>query len=123
MTYQRTIRKEELTKIIKRAMRLGVWFRIDPLKRLILKLASQTLKIIKSPVIIQLIDELLDLLHPSRRFLREAWEIGYKILRKRVEQALMLGNKKAVNWLKNKKLILAYGITYLNTPPYYKTEI
>ncbi|RLE75127.1 MAG: hypothetical protein DRZ80_03380, partial [Thermoprotei archaeon] len=121
--YQRTIRKEELTKIIKRAMRLGVWFRIDPLKRLILKLASQTLKIIKSPVIIQLIDELLDLLHPSRRFLREAWEIGYKILRKRVEQALMLGNKKAVNWLKNKKLILAYGITYLNTPPYYKTEI
>jgi len=104
-------------------MRLGVWFRIDPLKRLILKLASQTLKIIKSPVIIQLIDELLDLLHPSRRFLREAWEIGYKILRKRVEQALMLGNKKAVNWLKNKKLILAYGIAYLNTPPYYKTEI
>jgi len=44
-------------------------------------------------------------------------------MKKRVEQALTLGNKKAVNWLKDKKLILAYGLSYLNTPPFYRTEI
>ena len=99
------------------------WFKLDPPKRLILELAARTLKIIKSPILVQLFNELLDLIHPTRKLTRKAWEIGYKIIKKRVEQALMLGNKKAVKWLKNKKLILAYGITYLNTPPFYRTEL
>ena len=119
----RIVRRDEVRAAIRRAMRLGVWFRLDPLKRTVLELAVRALDLIKSSILIQLFEELLDLIHPNRRLLREAWEIGFKIVRRRVEQALTLGNKKAVEWLKNKKLILAYGLSYLNTPPFYKTEI
>ena len=120
---QSHITRQKLYTAIKTAYRKGVWFKLDPPKRLILELAARTLKIIKSSILIQLFNELLDLIHPMRKLIREAWEIGYKIMKKRVEQALTLGNKKAVNWLKDKKLILAYGLSYLNTPPFYRTEI
>ena len=119
----RAVRRDEVRAAIKRAMRLGVWFRLDPLKRTVLELAVRALDFIKSSILIQIFEELLDLIHPNRRLLREAWEIGFKIVRRRVEQALIFGNKKAVEWLKNKKLIMAYGLSYLNTPPFYKTEI
>ena len=120
---QSHITRQKLYTAIKTAYRKGVWFKLDHPKRLILELAARTLKIIKSPILIQLFNELLDLIHPTRKLMRKAWEIGYKIVQKRVEQALILGNKKAKKWLKNKKLILAYGLSYLNTPPFYRTEI
>ena len=123
MNRVKTVRKDQLRAAIKNAMKLGVWFKLDPLKRAILEITAKTLDLVKSKIIIQLFEELLDLIHPTRKLLREAWEIGLKIVRKRVEQALMLGNKNALKWLKNRKLILAYGLSYLNTPPFYKTEI
>ena len=122
MAPTKIIRKDQLNAAIKHAMKLGIWFKLDPLKRTALQLASKILNIIKSPLLVQLFEELLDLIHPTRKLLREAWEIGLKIMKKRVEQALTLGNKNAVKWLKNKKLILAYGLSYLNTPPFYRTQ-
>ena len=117
------ITRQELKTAIKVAYRKGVWFKLEPQKRLILELAARILKIIKSSILIQIFNELLDLIHPTRKLLREAYKIGYKIIRKKVKQALMLGNKNAIKWLKNKKLILAYGLSYLNTPPYYRIEL
>jgi len=122
MAPTKTIRKDQLNAAIKHAMKLGIWFKLDPLKRTTLQLASKILNIIKSPLLVQLFEELLDLIHPTRKLLREAWEIGLKIMKKRVKQALTLGNKNAVKWFKNKKLILAYGLSYLNTPSFYRTQ-
>ena len=122
-TQIKEITKPELAKIKKKAMRQGVWFKLEPLKRLTIDISLKILKVIRSSFILNIVDEILDMLNPIRKFLKEAWDIGSQLVKIRVNQAIMLGNKKAKKWLKDKDYILALGISYLNTPKIYRLRI
>ena len=119
----REVGRRELIAAIRKAMRLGVWFRLDPLERAALEAASRALKVIKHPVLVYLYEKLLDLIHPSRVLLREAYRMGLKLAEIRIKQALSLGNLELAKKFLKKHVVFALGLSYLNTPEFYRTAL
>ena len=116
----RGVKIRELILAKKRALRLGLWYKINPHVRTIIDLAIKTLTVIKSKILIQIYENLLESINPYKKKLKQAYEIGLKIAKKRIEQALMMGNEKIVEWFKDKRNIICLGLSYLNSPPFYR---
>ena len=123
MEKRKSVARAELRAAIRKAMRLGAWFKLDPLERAALEAASKALRMIKHPLLIRLYERLLDLIYPSRVLLREAYRIGLKLAELRIKQALSLGNLELAKRFLRKCVILALGLSYLNTPEFYRAEL
>ena len=117
------VTRQYLLTLKKSALRKGVWFKIDKVKRVALDLAIRTLKIVRSRALLEIIKEIISIVDRSKALLLQAWETGLKIIKIRIRQAEKIGYKKARQWLKDKQHILQLGIAYLNTPPAYRPTI
>lgn len=123
MEKRKSIARAELRSAIRKAMRLGAWFRLDPLERAALEVASRALRVIKNPLLIRLYERLLDSIYPSRVLLREALRAGLKLAELRIKQAIMLGNPRLGYELLRRSIVLALGLSYLNTPGFYRPAL
>ena len=85
-----------------------------------LKLSAQILTQVKSRVLKEVLLKIIKKINPKIARNIKALEIGLVLLRRRVEQALMLGYTKAIEWVKDWNYAFYLGITYLNTPFMYK---
>jgi len=104
----------------KRALRTGKYWKLPPEERIILKLSARILSRIKSQVLKEILLKIIEKICPKLARKIKALEIGFELLKKRVEQALMLGYNQAVEWLKDWNYAFYLGISYLNTPPVYR---
>ena len=111
---------ELLSSLYKRALRTGKYWKLRPEERAVLKLSARILSRIKSQTLKEILLKIIEKISPKLAKKIKAIEIGFEILKKRVEQALMLGYTKATKWLKDTNYAFYLGISYLNTPPIYK---
>jgi len=115
-----TLTPEIISATYKRALRTGKYWKLRPEERVILRLSARILSKIKSKTLKEILLKIIEKISPKLARKIKAIEIGFEILKKRVEQALMLGYTKAKEWLKDTNYAFYLGISYLNTPPIYK---
>lgn len=106
----------------KRALRTGLYWRLSPEERAILKL-SCSFSVIKSPTLVRILFRIISLLLPSLARRVEALQLGLKVVEERVKQALSLGYYRALEWLADISLALRVGLALLNTPKAYWPEV
>jgi len=121
MNTEYTITQTQIRNALKIALRTGKYFKLNPLERATLYLASRLVKIVKSQTLKEILLKIFEKISPKLTLKIKAFIIGLELARKRVEQALMLGYKKALSWLKDINYILYLGFMQLTTPPIYRT--
>jgi len=114
------ITKEMLLKARKIALRNGKWYKLHPMERAVLTLASKVLTRVKSKTLKEIIIKTLEKISESLLLKWKVLYIGMQLARRRVEQAIKLGNYKAKDWLKDFGYIWYLGWSYLFTSPIYK---
>lgn len=117
------ITKQYLVSLRRKALRTGKWFKLDKYKRAALELAIKTLQVVRSKALLQIIEEIISLVDESRARLIRAYRVGLKVVQLRVEQALQLGYRGALKWLKDPQYILQVGLGVLNIPPAYRPQV
>ena len=106
----------------KRALRTGLYWRLSPEERAILKL-SCSFSIIKSPALTPTLFKIISRVLPSLARRVEALALGLKVVEERVRQALSLGYYQALEWLNDISFAMRVGLALLNTPKAYWPEI
>ena len=106
----------------KRALRTGLYWRLSPEERAILKL-SCSFSLIKSPTLAQTLFRIISIVLPSLAVKARALALGLKVVEERVKQALSLGYYQALEWLKDISFALRVGLSLMNTPKAYWPEI
>ena len=106
----------------KRALRTGLYWRLSPEERAILKL-SCSFSLIKSPTLVQTLYRIISIVLPSLAVKTQALALGLKVVEERVRQALSMGYYQALEWLKDISFALRVGLSLLNTPRAYWPEI
>ena len=117
------VSRRDLVSLRRRALRTGKWFRLNPLKRAALEAAIRALQVVRCRVLLDIFRELLELVSPERARLERAYEVGLKIARVRVKQALALGYRRAREWLGDRNFIIQLGLAYLSLPRFYRSEL
>jgi len=112
------INTEVLRAAYKRALRNKTYFRLSLRERAILKISFLFFKRIKSEIVREALLKILDKVWPSMAFKIRALEVGFSLLRKRVEIALKLGYRRAKAWLNDLNFAFYLGVSSLNAPPY-----
>ena len=102
----------------KRALRTGLYWRLSPEERAILRISS-TFSVIKSPTLLPILFRIISLVLPSLAVKARALSLGLKVVEERVRQALSLGYYQALEWLKDVSLAVRVGLSLLNTPKAY----
>ena len=115
------ITKQYLITLRRKALRTGKWFKIPKLKRAALEAAIKAVQTIRSPTLLQIIEEIIALADPPKHKLIQAYRLGLKILQTRARQALQLG-WRAPTRLRDKKYIIQVGLSALNLPPLYRPK-
>ena len=118
--YDLIITKEVLIRAKRIALRSGKWFKLSPVERLVLSLSIKVVSRVKSKTLKEILMKILDKISSSLLFKFKILSIGLEIAKKRVEQAIKLGYKRARNWIKDINYIWYLGISYINTSPIYK---
>lgn len=113
------ITRQYLATLRRKALRTGKWFKIPKMKRAALEAAIKAVQVVRSPVLLQIVEEIMALADPPRHRLIQAYRLGLKILQARARQAIMLG-LKGYAWLRDKKYIIQVGLSALNLPPPYR---
>ena len=72
---------------------------------------------VKSQTLREILFKIFDKISPKLTLKLKAFMIGLEIVKKRVEQALMFGYKRARSWIRDINYILYLGFSHLNTPP------
>lgn len=112
-----------LLNVRSEALRRRVWFKLSLEERSIIDLTCRVSRIVKSRVLRLVIDsivlKILDLL--ENKLLKEINELGRNIALKYVQYALKWGYMKATEWIKDEEYIFYLGLSWINTPPIYKT--
>jgi hypothetical protein len=106
----------------KRALRTGLYWRLSPEERAILRI-SCSFSVIKSPTLAQILFKIITRVLPSLAVKARALALGLKVVEGRVRQALSLGYYQALEWLKDISYTLRVGFALLNTPKAYWPEI
>jgi len=106
----------------KRALRTGLYWRLSPEERAILKL-SCSFSLIKSPTLVFTLFRIISLVLPSLARRVQALTLGLKVVEERVRQALSMGYYQALEWLKDISFALRVGLSLMNTPKAYWPEV
>ena len=106
----------------KRALRTGLYWRLSPEERAILKL-SCSFSVIRSPTLAQTLFRIISIVLPSLAVKAQALALGLKVVEERVRQALSMGYYQALEWLKDISFAMRVGLSLLNTPKAYWPEI
>ena len=106
----------------KRALRTGLYWRLSPEERAILKISS-TFSVIRSPTLVTTLFKIITQVLPSLARRAQALALGMRVVEERARQALSLGYYQALEWLKDISLALRVGLALLNTPKAYWPEI
>ncbi|MCC6004443.1 MAG: hypothetical protein LM590_08900 [Thermofilum sp.] len=106
----------------KRALRTGLYWRLSPEERAILRL-SCSFSLIKSPTLVPILFRIISQVLPSLAVKAQALALGLKVVEERVRQALSLGYYQALEWLKDISLAVRVGLSLLNTPKAYWPEV
>lgn len=109
-----TLSSNWLTKIKLKALRSGVWFKLDRVSRGIVDLSIRCVKgFVRSlrlkEVLSTIVDKILSLLPESR-----IWILGLDLAVKNVKSALEWGYYDALSWLKSEAYIKLLGLNRLN---------
>ena len=114
------ISRDILIKAKKIGLRNGKWFRLHPVERLLINLAIKTLTRIKSQTLKNIILRILKKISQNLVLKFKIFQIGLEIVRKRINQALKFGNKKAKDWIKDTNYIMYLGYSQINTLAIYR---
>ncbi|MCC6050332.1 MAG: hypothetical protein LM580_06475 [Thermofilum sp.] len=106
----------------KRALRTGLYWRLSPEERAILRL-SCSFSLIKSPTLVPILFRIISQVLPSLARMAQALALGTRVVEQRVRQALSLGYYQALEWLKDISLAVRVGLSLLNTPRAYWPEV
>jgi hypothetical protein len=106
----------------KRALRTGLYWRLSPEERAILRL-SCSFSLIKSPTLVPILFRIISIVLPSLARMAQALALGTRVVEQRVRQALSLGYYQALEWLKDISYALRVGLSLLNTPKAYWPEV
>ena len=106
----------------KRALRTGLYWRLSPEERAILRL-SCSFSMIKSPTLVPILFRIISQVLPSLARMAQALALGTRVVEQRVRQALSLGYYQALEWLKDISLAVRVGLSLLNTPKAYWPEV
>ena len=106
----------------KRALRTGLYWRLSPEERAILRL-SCSFSLIRSPTLVPTLFKVISQVLPSLAAKARALALGMWVVEQRVRQALSLGYYQALEWLKDISLALRVGLSLLNTPKAYWPEV
>ena len=106
----------------KRALRTGLYWRLSPEERAILRL-SCSFSVIKSPILAPILFNIIARALPSLAVKARALALGTRVVEQRVRQALSLGYYQALEWLKDISYAMRVGLSLLNTPKTYWPEI
>mgnify|MGYP000103039490 CR=1 FL=1 len=114
------IRRETLIKAKRIALRSGKWFKLSPIERLLITLSIKTLKKIRSRILKSIILKILEKISPNFVFKLKVIQIGLEIVKKRIEQATMLGYRRVEELATDINYIMYLGHSYMNTPSIYR---
>jgi len=106
----------------KRALRTGLYWRLSPEERAILRI-SCSFSLIKSPTLVPILFKVISQVLPSLAAKARALALGMRVVEQRVRQALSLGYYQALEWLKDISLAVRVGLSLLNTPKAYWPEV
>ena len=106
----------------RRALRTGLYWRLSPEERAILRL-SCSFSLIKSPTLVPILFRIVSQVLPSLARMAQALALGTRVVEQRVRQALSLGYYQALEWLKDISLAVRVGLSLLNTPKAYWPEV
>ena len=106
----------------KRALRTGLYWRLSPEERAILKI-SCSFSVIKSPTLLPILYRIISQVLPSLARRAQALTLGMRVVEERVRQALSLGYYQALEWLKDISYAVRVGLSLLNTPKAYWPEV
>jgi len=115
------IRRETLIKAKRIALRSGKWFRLNPIERLLITLSIKTLKKVRSEVLKSIILKILEKISPNLTFKLKIIQIGLEIVKKRIEQAIILGYRRVEELATDINYIIYLGYSYMNMPSIYRT--
>jgi hypothetical protein len=99
----------------RRALRTGLYWRLSPEERAILRL-SCSFSLIRSPTLVPILFRIIARVLPSLAAKARALALGMRVVEERVRQALSLGYYQALEWLKDVSLAVRVGLSLLNTP-------
>ncbi len=109
-----------------KARRTGTYWKLEPAERAILVLASR-LRSIKSPVLRNIILSILQKVWPQKAQVIKAYEAGLRYIRFKAGLALKLGMRSAAEGFlalaRDVRLVILAGLSYLNTPAFYRAVI
>jgi len=106
----------------KRALRTGLYWRLSPEERALLRL-SCSFSLIKSPTLVPILFRIIARVLPSLAAKARALALGMRVVEERVRQALSLGYYQALEWLKDISYAVRVGLSLLNTPKAYWPEV
>jgi hypothetical protein len=106
----------------KRALRTGLFWRLSPEERAILRL-SCSFSLIRSPTLVPILFRIIARVLPSLAAKARALALGMRVVEERVRQALSLGYYQALEWLKDISYAVRVGLSLLNTPKAYWPEV
>jgi hypothetical protein len=106
----------------RRALRTGLYWRLSPEERAILRL-SCSFSLIKSPTLAPILFRIIARVLPSLAAKARALALGMRVVEERVRQALSLGYYQALEWLKDISYAVRVGLSLLNTPKAYWPEV
>ena len=103
-----------LAKVKQKALRSGVWFKLDRVSRGIVDLSIRCVKgFVRSlrlrEVLSSIVEKILSFLPESR-----TWVLGLDLAVKNVKSALEWGYNDALSWLKDEAYIKLLGLNRLN---------
>ena len=103
-----------LAKVKQKALRNGVWFKLDKVSRGILDLSIRCVKgFVRSlrlrEILSSIVEKILSFLPESR-----IWVLGLDLAVKNVKSALEWGYNDALSWLKDEAYIKLLGLNRLN---------
>jgi len=106
----------------KRSLRTGLYWRLSPEERAILKL-SCSFSVIKSPTLVPTLFKIVSRVLPSLARRAQALALGMRVVEERVKQALSLGYYQALEWLKDISFAMRVGLSLMSVPKAYWPEI
>ena len=114
--------RQSLIELRKRAIRLKAWFRLTKFERAAIDLTIRVVKRIRNSTLAQVISNIVSKLRQwMKPTLKEkALLIGRPLAEKISQIAQAWGNRTAWAWARDLNFIMYLGISWINTPPYYK---
>jgi hypothetical protein len=119
--------REVLAKLKTIAVRRGLWFKalstveraiVDLTIRVVERVRSSVLKGVLKAIASKIVETL-----KAKSFRERAIVIGRALAERLVRIAERLGNKRAREWAEDPSFVMYLGVSWLNTPPIFRSPI